>query len=66
MFLLINNGDIFISRALLKAKATCIIIARVTINRKVNKQPYSISEETSETHFFMIINKKVIQDQFWI
>ena len=37
------------SRALLTAQAIGMLIACVTINRKVNNKPNSIQEETSET-----------------
>ena len=39
------------SRALLKAQALGMLIAWLTINKKVNKKPNSIPEETSETQF---------------
>ena len=38
-----------LSWALLEAQATGIMIARVTIHRKVNKKPNSIQKETFET-----------------
>ena len=38
-------------RALLKAQAIGMLIAWLTINKKVNKKPNSIPEETSETQF---------------
>ena len=37
------------SRALLKAQAIGMLIAWLTINKKVNKKPNSIPEETFET-----------------
>lgn len=57
-------GDISIfSRTLLKAQAIAMLIACVTINRKViQKKPYSNQEETSETQLIFSDN----QDQFWI
>ena len=38
-------------RALLKAQAIGMLIASLTINKKVNKKTNSIPEETSETQF---------------
>ena len=47
-FVNINQRRAF-TRALLKAKTMCIMIAWVTKNKKVNKNPTNVSEESSET-----------------
>ena len=46
-----NNQRRAFSRSFLKAKALGILIAWVTENRKINKKPNSVQEETSETYF---------------
>ena len=42
-----------------------MLVACVTINRKVNKKPESIPEETPETQISFSDNQKKNQDQFW-
>lgn len=50
-------GHYISSRALLKSQAIAIIIAFITINRKVNKKPNSVLEGTSETRFSLSDNQ---------
>ena len=54
----VHVAIIVLIRALLKAQSIGIMVAWVTRNRKANKKPNRIQEETSETQFsfFLIIN----------